>query len=63
MQGNNINQVASLLGVDRSSADDLIWRGVYELQRLENALANVVYENKQLKEINALLSEENQLMR
>ena len=63
LDGSSIVQVGSQLGITRSAANELIWRGLYELRRVEKALADVIDENKRLKENNAMLAEENELMR
>lgn len=51
MEGNTIPKVASLLGISRSSAETLIWQGLYELRSIEKALTNVVDENNRLKKV------------
>lgn len=49
MEGNSIPKVASQLGITRSSADTLIWQGLYELRNLDKALAHVIDENNSIK--------------
>ena len=51
MKGSSTPKVAAQLGISRSSADALIWRGLYELEFLEKALSKVVEENKRLKSV------------
>ena len=51
MEGNTIPKVAAQLGFSRSSADTLIWNGLYDLRKLEKALAHVIDENNRLKEV------------
>ena len=51
MEGNTIPKVAAQLGISRSSADTLIWHGLYDLRLLEKALAYVIDENNRLKEV------------
>ena len=51
MEGNTIPKVAAQLGISRSSADTLIWHGLYDLRKLETALAHVIDENNRLKEV------------
>ena len=51
MKGSSTPKVAAQLGISRSSADALIWRGLYELEFLEKALTKVVEENKRLKSV------------
>ena len=63
MDGNSIVQVGSQLGITRGAANELIWRGLYELRKVEKALADIIDENKRLEEKNAMLAEENELMR
>lgn len=63
LEGHNIKQVASLLGIKYNAANEIIWRGLYELKRIQEGFANFVNENKRLKEENARITEENQAMR
>lgn len=70
MEGNSISKVAAQLGISRSSAEMLIWNGLYDLRNLGEALAHVIDENNRLKEVDeayallrqALGSEEADLM-
>lgn len=63
MEGHNIKQVAEKLNISYSSANEIIWRGLYELKRVQEGFANFVDKNKRLKEENARITEENQFMR
>ena len=59
MEGNTIPKVASQLGITRSAASELIWRGLFELRHLEKAFDEVIDENTRLKNV----SEEHELLR